>query len=199
MKNRIKRLNFILALLLVLMLGAGCGRQKVVELPTGDESSYKEDINVSDESSYKEEISAGEESSSGEETYSENGSTGGLYAEDEIHYVLYEDGAYTSKDDVARYLNEFGRLPSNFITKKEAKALGWPGGSLEEYAPGKCIGGDRFGNYEGLLPEEKGRKYFECDIGTLGKKSRGDKRIVYSNDGLIFYTDDHYKSFTQLY
>ena len=89
--------------------------------------------------------------------------------------------------------------PQNFITKKEAQALGWPGGSLEEYAPGKCIGGDRFGNYEGLLPDEKGRKYYECDVETLGKSSRGAKRIVYSNDGLIFYTEDHYESFEQLY
>jgi guanyl-specific ribonuclease Sa len=113
--------------------------------------------------------------------------------------ALDEAGVYTSKEDVAAYIHEYGKLPQNFITKKEAKALGWPGGSLEEYAPGKCIGGDRFGNYEGLLPEESGRKYYECDVDTLGKDSRGAKRIIYSSDGLIFYTDDHYESFTQLY
>ena len=65
---------------------------------------------------------------------------------------LDEAGAYTTKDDVALYLHTYGHLPDNFITKKEAQALGWPGGSLEPYAPGKCIGGSRFGNYEGLLP-----------------------------------------------
>ena len=124
---------------------------------------------------------------------------GGAESEEVVTSVIFEDGVYTSKEDVARYISEFGHLPQNFITKKEAQALGWPGGSLEEYAPGKCIGGDRFGNYEGLLPEEKGRKYYECDIDTLGKDKRGAKRIIYSNDGLIFYTDDHYKSFTQLY
>ena len=114
-------------------------------------------------------------------------------------FVLFEDGVYTSKEDVARYISEFGHLPQNFITKKEAQALGWPGGSLEKYAPGKCIGGDRFGNYEGLLPEEKGRKYYECDIDTLGKDKRGAKRIIYSNDGLVYYTGDHYETFELLY
>ncbi len=107
------------------------------------------------------------------------------------------EGSYTSKEDVALYILTYGRLPGNFMTKKEARALGWEGGSLEPYAPGKCIGGDRFGNYEGLLPED--RNYMECDIDTLGKKSRGAKRIVFSDDGLIYYTDDHYESFELLY
>ena len=109
-----------------------------------------------------------------------------------------EDGAYTTKDDVALYIHTYGHLPDNFITKKDAQALGWPGGSLEPYAPGKCIGGSRFGNYEGLLPEADGRTYTEYDIDTLGADSRGAKRIVFSNDGLIYYTEDHYKSFELL-
>ena len=113
--------------------------------------------------------------------------------------TLPEDGVYTSKEDVARYIYLYGRLPDNFITKKEAEKLGWPGGSLEPYAPGKCIGGSRFGNYEGLLPEAEGRTYTECDIDTLGAESRGAKRIVFSNDGLIYYTGDHYESFELLY
>ncbi len=110
-----------------------------------------------------------------------------------------EAGAYTAKDDVALYLHTYGRLPDNFITKAAARALGWEGGSLEKYAPGKCIGGDRFGNYEGLLPEKDGRYYTECDVNTLGASSRGAERIVFSNDGLIYYTADHYESFTLLY
>ena len=109
------------------------------------------------------------------------------------------DGTYTGKEDVALYIHTYGHLPGNFITKKEAQALGWSGGSLEPYAPGKCIGGSRFGNYEGLLPEADGRTYTECDIDTLGADSRGAKRIVFSNDGLIYYTDDHYASFQLLY
>lgn len=108
-----------------------------------------------------------------------------------------ENGVYTTMEDVALYIHTYGKLPKNFITKNEARALGWEGGSLEPYAPGKCIGGDRFGNYEGLLPTD--RSYKECDIDTLGAKSRGAKRIVFSADGLIYYTDDHYESFTLLY
>lgn len=103
-----------------------------------------------------------------------------------------EDGVYTSKDEVSLYLQTYGHLPSNFITKSEAEELGWEGGSLEPYAPGKCIGGDVFGNYEGLLPEDE--EYHECDIDTLGADSRGAKRLVYS-DTTIYYTDDHYKTF----
>ena len=110
-----------------------------------------------------------------------------------------EDGWYSSREDVAAYLIAYGHLPGNFLTKKEAQALGWTGGSLEPYAPGKSIGGDYFGNYEGLLPKAKGRRYTECDIDTQGKRSRGGKRIVFSNDGLIYYTDDHYESFTLIY
>ena len=113
--------------------------------------------------------------------------------------LLPEDGSYTSKEDVALYLHQYGHLPSNFISKKAAREAGWPGGSLEAYFPGMCIGGDYFGNYEGLLPKAKGRSWTECDINTLGKRSRGAERIIFSNDGLIFYTDDHYESYTQLY
>ena len=113
--------------------------------------------------------------------------------------AIDEDGEYTSKEDVALYIHTYGKLPQNFIKKNEAKKLGWEGGSLEPYAPGHSIGGDRFGNYEGLLPETEGRKYTECDIDTMGRSSRGAKRIVFSNDGLIYYTGDHYKSFELLY
>lgn len=113
--------------------------------------------------------------------------------------LLDPDGTYTSKEDVSLYIYQYGELPNNFITKKEARELGWEGGSLEPYAPGMCIGGDYFGNYEELLPEAKGREYHECDIDTLGARSRGAKRIIFSNDGLIYYTEDHYESFTLLY
>lgn len=112
---------------------------------------------------------------------------------------LQEDGTYSSRDDVALYIHTYEHLPGNFITKKEARELGWSGGSVEDYAPGKSIGGDHFGNYEGLLPEKSGRSYTECDIDTLGSSGRGAKRIIFSNDGLIYYTDDHYASFTLLY
>ena len=110
---------------------------------------------------------------------------------------LDEFGSYTTREDVALYLVQYGRLPQNFITKDEAQALGWPGGDLRPYAPDKCIGGDVFGNYEKRLPAN--RKYRECDIDTLGKKKRGEKRLIYSDDGWIYYTEDHYETFTLLY
>ena len=113
--------------------------------------------------------------------------------------ALDEDGSYDSKEDVALYLVTYGHLPGNYITKKQAEKLGWQGGSVERYAPGKCLGGTYFGNYEGLLPEAKGREYHECDIDTMGRRGRGAKRIIYGTDGSIYYTDDHYESFTQLY
>lgn len=112
--------------------------------------------------------------------------------------MLDENGSYTSKEDVALYIHQYGHLPSNFITKSEAQALGWSGGSLEPYAPGMSIGGDRFGNYEGLLPEGNDIIYIECDIDTRGADSRGAKRIVFSNTGNIYYSADHYESFMLL-
>ena len=115
-------------------------------------------------------------------------------AEEEL---LDKDGSYTSKEDVALYIHQYGELPQNFITKKEAKKLGWESGSLEKYAPGKSIGGDVFGNREGVLPDYG--TYHECDIDTQGKKKRGAKRIVFSDDGRVYYTEDHYETFELLY
>lgn len=112
--------------------------------------------------------------------------------------ILEENKYYYSKDDVALYIHTYNRLPKNFITKKEARSLGWEGGSVEKFAQGKCIGGDRFYNNEEILPVKSGRTYTECDIDTLGKNSRGAKRIVFSNDGLIFYTENHYESFEEI-
>ncbi|MCF0133398.1 MAG: ribonuclease [Blautia sp.] len=111
-----------------------------------------------------------------------------------------KDGTYTTKEEVAAYIHKYNELPSNFITKKEAQKLGWNSkeGNLDEVAPGKSIGGDYFGNYDKNLPEAKGRKYTECDINFDGG-FRGGERIVFSNDGLIFYTNDHYNTFEQLY
>ncbi len=111
-----------------------------------------------------------------------------------------KDGSYTSPEDVAEYIHTFGTLPGNFITKGEAKKLGWDSskGNLWDVAYGKSIGGDRFGNYEKLLPEAEDRTYTECDVNYEGGY-RGSERIIFSNDGLIFYTNDHYESFTQLY
>lgn len=119
---------------------------------------------------------------------------------DEGGKSVKEDGWYTSKDEVALYIHLYGDLPDNYVTKSEAEDAGWNGGNVERYTgEGTAIGGSRFGNREGLLPKEQGRTYTECDIDTVGENSRGAKRIVFSNDGLVYYTDDHYESFELLY
>ena len=119
---------------------------------------------------------------------------------DPIVETIREDGIYTSKEDVALYLHTYGKLPVNFVTKDEAKDMGWVAskGNLQDVCDLCSIGGDRFGNREGALPSKKGRKYYECDIDYEGG-ARNAKRIIYSDDGLIYYTDDHYKTFTLLY
>ncbi len=112
---------------------------------------------------------------------------------------IVRGGEYNSKEDVSAYIRQFkGALPRNFITKSQARALGWTGGPLEPYAPGKSIGGDRFGNYEQRLPRLKAGFYKECDIGSRGRP-RGAKRLVFTQDGQrIYYTDDHYKTFKEV-
>ena len=124
----------------------------------------------------------------------------GISVETKTESKIIEDGHYTSKDDVVLYLHTYGKLPENFITKGEAMDLGWESskGNLWEVTDKMSIGGDRFGNREGLLPDASNRKWFECDIDYEGGY-RGEKRIVYSNDGLIYYSADHYTSFKKLY
>ncbi len=128
------------------------------------------------------------------------GCSGGSVEDDSSGVDLDESGYFTAPQDVADYLYLYGHLPDNYITKNEARDMGWDSqdGNLDEVAPGMSIGGDKFGNREGLLPKAKGRQYYECDVNYDGGY-RGGERIVYSNDGLIFYTDDHYNSFEQLY
>ncbi|MDO4733307.1 MAG: ribonuclease domain-containing protein [Bacillota bacterium] len=106
------------------------------------------------------------------------------------------DGYYYDLENVVLYLEIYGDLPDNYITKDEASALGWQGGSVDRFLEGAVIGGDRFGNREGLLPEGD---YTECDLDTLGRDSRGAKRLVFSDDGDYYYTEDHYESFDEVY
>lgn len=107
---------------------------------------------------------------------------------------------YFSPDEVALYLHAFGELPPNYLTKDEAKEMGWVSskGNLWEIGYGLCIGGDKFGNREGLLPDEDGRQWYECDVNFDGG-FRGGERLVFATDGLIYYTGDHYESFELMY
>ena len=119
-----------------------------------------------------------------------------VYAAD---WPVEADGWYDTLEEVAVYLDAYDELPDNFLTKKEAQRRGWSSsrGNLWDVAYGCSIGGDRFGNYEGILPEAKGRTWTECDIGFDGGY-RGAARIVFSNDALMYYTDDHYASFERI-
>lgn len=187
--RKIKRITaWLLILVFTAALLAGCGGKKEQETqaPAQTSAAVQTEASVQTESSESIE-SAAETESIAIETES-------------IGLTVTEDGTYTSKEEVALYIHTYGKLPSNYVTKKEAQAAGWDNkkGNLQKVIPGASIGGDRYGNYEGLLPDKKGRKYFECDIDYEGGY-RDAKRIVYSNDGLIFYTEDHYKSFETLY
>lgn len=135
-----------------------------------------------------------------EETSPESESTQESETAESRETTVEENGNYTSKDDVALYIHTYGKLPVNYITKSEAQEMGWDPekGNLSDVLPGMSIGGSAFGNYEGNLPRASGRRYFECDIDYDGGY-RGPKRLIYSNDGLVFYTEDHYKTFEQLY
>lgn len=155
--------------------------ERSAQTETGSQTAQSESQAVASE--------AAQQAESGGE---QNGSEGSAPAAN-----IAEDGSYTSKEDVALYLRTYKKLPRNFITKKQAEELGWEGGDLWRFAPGKSIGGDVFGNREGLLPKKNGRTWYECDVDYAGGK-RGAKRIVYSSDGLIYYTDDHYETFTEL-
>lgn len=111
---------------------------------------------------------------------------------------IIEGGMYTAKNDVVAYIQAFGKLPDNYITQEQAQQLGWTGGSLDEVAPDMSIGGNRYHNRDGKLPHKQGRLYYECDIDTHHAQGRGHKRVIYSNDGLIYYTDNEYASFEQV-
>ena len=110
-----------------------------------------------------------------------------------------EGYAYYDLENVVLYLYLYEELPVNYITKSQARELGWEGGSVERYQEGAAIGGDRFGNREELLPEAEDREYTECDLYTNGQDSRGARRLVFSNDGLYYYTEDHYETFVEVF
>ena len=176
----------ILALLLAVLLLLGltaCGE----EIAGLTENVFSEPGIT--ETAVSEEIPDEPETPEAPEAEADTGTRDSAVTEGEYYYDL---------EHVVLYLDRYGVLPDNYITKDEARALGWEGGSAEVYQEGAAIGGDRFGNREGLLPEQTGRSYTECDINTDGADSRGAERLIFSNDGLYFYTSDHYASFTEL-
>lgn len=195
MKYKIRNFIGMLFVLLMTAFMCGCG-----DITTGNEELDQAivDMVVDGVNSYLEDAVGGEEISDDVVNSEENPAITNTPTPTP-EPAIDEDGWYYSKDEVALYIYTYGKLPDNFITKSEAQKLGWTGGGVGNYKEGGAIGGDKFGNREGLLPKKSGRQYYECDIDTKGKGSRGAKRIVFSNDGLIYYTDDHYESFELLY
>ena len=114
--------------------------------------------------------------------------------------VTVTPGPLEAAQELADYIFEYGELPENYVTKKQAKEMGWPARYryVGDIAPGLTIGGDYFGNYERKLPVVKGRKYYEADCFYQGR-SRNEYRIIYSNDGHVWFTGDHYNTFVELF
>lgn len=184
---------------------AGCGKES-------EEEIFSEDLVPLDE----EELQALEEGAQGDDQFEvmdedmlvddsevelgEDSEDEKNENEDSQKTKLEKDGTYTDKDDVIRYIHEYGHLPSNYITKKEARDLGWSDGAdnLSEVAPGKNIGGDEYGNSDKMLPEEEGRVFYECDV-NVEPGERGEEKVIYTNDGQIFYTGDNMETFEQVY
>ena len=208
----------ILALALALSTLTACSGEDVGEIldiaievldaiETAEDDAQIQDIETSESKSDAQitENSTTEDASS-EETTSEASATTEVSKEDPTQATedqepkLDPDGWYSTKEEVALYIHLYGKLPGNYITKNKAKDLGWESskGNLWDVAHGKSIGGDRYYNNDDQLPEVKGRKYYECDINYNGGY-RGGERIVFSNDGLIYYTGNHYNSFELLY
>ncbi len=191
-RARIRKLGTLLAMVLMalaLVLAVGCGQKADQGDSGGNEPAGQEQVVVPDDDPG--------DSTSSQAAQPDEGS--GDSSDAQVN-TIDENGSYTSKEDVALYIHTYGHLPGNFISKGKAKKAGWVAkqGNLDEVCPGKSIGGSEFYNDEGMLPDKAGRTWTECDIDYHGGY-RGSERIVFSNDGLIFYTDDHYKTFEQLY
>ncbi|MFT3904446.1 MAG: ribonuclease domain-containing protein [Niabella sp.] len=104
----------------------------------------------------------------------------------------------TSEKVVVPYLKINGKLPDYYVTKKEALEKGWvaANGNLCNVLPGKAIGGDVFSNREGNLPRKQGRRWYEADL-NYNCGLRNADRVLFSSDGLVYVTYDHYKTFQQ--
>ena len=187
-----KMIRILLLILAVIICLTGCAQ-------TGENTGTRSTAENTTASEVKETAPATEETAApAKKTASPEKET--APPEEETAAPEKEAGPIIEPQEIADYLFEHGELPDNFITKKEAQALGWNSSRnyLSDVAPGKSIGGDKFGNYEKVLPVVKGRKYYEADCRYTGGK-RGSERIIWSSDGHVWYTGDHYNTFTELF
>ena len=195
-----KRLTAILLALSMALSLAACGSGAGSSGGAGGSSSLAGGVSSSQDGSAGSASPSGSGAGSSAST-SEAGSGSGAGSFDDDPLGAARGGPvegeyYYDLENVVLYLDAYGELPDNYITKKEAQDLGWTGGSVEKYMEGAAIGGDHFGNREGLLPDGD---YTECDLNTDGKDSRGAERLVFSDEGEYYYTEDHYESFTQVW
>ena len=180
-----------LAVMMLLSVVLGCGSNKKGRPPAASQTKVTENQNKANSNAVK----APEKDEQDFDTSQQNKQESASKAK--VHVV--KGKAYTDKDHVAAYIHVYKTLPPNYITKAQATKLGWKSdGTLDKVAPGKSIGGDRYGNYEKKLPDKQGRTWKECDIDYV-RGNRNAKRICFSNDGLIYYTSSHYQKFDRLY
>lgn len=201
--TRIRKLGSLLAMVLLalaVVLAVGCGQKAAPDDQNAAPAGQEQAVDQGTDPGGQDGSSGTQTGNSGSQGTDPGSSSAAQSSSDSATASIDENGSYTSKDDVALYIHTYGHLPGNFISKSKAKKAGWVAkqGNLDEVCPGKSIGGSQFYNDEGILPDKAGRTWTECDIDYHGGY-RGDERIVFSNDGLIFYTDDHYQTFEQLY
>ena len=194
-----------LAILMMLSVVLGCSGKK--ETPpakstaTVTQAQQKDDSKVNAASDQAKAEKKNKENKQEKKTYNQNANNGQAERNNNAaaKVDVVKGKAYTDRDHVAAYIHVFKTLPPNYITKGQANKLGWKTkGTLDQVAPGKSIGGDRYGNYEKKLPDKQGRTWKECDIDYV-RGNRNAKRICFSNDGLIYYTSSHYQMFERLY
>lgn len=204
---RTRLIAFLLVLAVGFVMGWVNGRDDTAQTSTS--TGIVAQHAQSDEQSQDAQADHDDQNADGQEATSEEGARGTSETSSDAGTstvaptrgpTVEKDGWYTSKEEVALYIHTYGRLPGNFISKTKARNSGWDAslGNLDEVCPGMSIGGSRYYNDDGQLPDKKGRQWTECDINYSGG-FRGAERIVFSNDGLVFYTADHYETFEQLY
>lgn len=174
-----KRISALFLSLLMVLTFTGCGKD-------GDSGSKSFLPEATDDYLYTELPGDSSYETTPDQSFSDH-TESQLPAEGKYYYDL---------ENVVLYLDTYGTLPDNYITKNEARKLGWEGGTPEPFLAGAAIGGDPFGNREGILPDGE---YTECDLNTDGASSRGAERLVFSDDGHYYHTENHYESFTEVW
>lgn len=117
---------------------------------------------------------------------------------EDIEAIEAGNATNNGTDGADYWLKYYGSLPDYYISSAQLEALGWEYGDRpSKFAPGKMLGGGIYDNEDRKLPHRIGRIWREADINyTPGKRNR--HRILWSNDGLIFVTYDHYHTFYEI-